>query len=614
VNLTLLQASIVEEIISFSALDNLRDLTCVSLFAICFDSVSAQFYSGRQAKEVVQTFHRPAVAPTKKSKSKSQNGMSPLESSGEVVHIETSEKQQEELVLGLSVGKIHTQLRRLKNESSILKDAIITAISPHQSRVLFTCTRIPSPLRFEAHAPPLHRKRQFLSQPLPEFEIDDKLGFIMFECGFEGVSLKIVKKSHFEKGENLERTEETFYTESVKSREEFEEKTKETAPTESTDSSAPKINPTKDIANTSSCVIEFKTVWFNFAAPPRAPITRKIDYTRLDWNLLSTASPGIDAWMNPSNRFAIRVVYMLRTMYRRSTGIVACLMAEALDIQSIHMPIKSRYGRVTPLAKTLQEDPSCQLCNVLLKYILQSELAIIESSLRESDLPMLSTLRQGVIVLSRQWKNVLYTPLLLEHNYKTRNMKPLNVTFAVQDTDEENVLTDENSGEDGEITDECTLLLKSPEKVSKSDTEPAENEFHSPLSPAAPPKKTLPSHPPCSSRASIVFPILNPPFSSGRRFETSATALRQESVQTLCSNPDGQDFSSVNSGDGVLSPKPWQPLENEDLYSWMAKQTDFLRHDEEKSWKRNLVSVNNEFLYFCNDKYLLNELILLFFF
>lgn len=30
----------------------------------------------------------------------------------------------------------------------------------------------------------------------------------------------------------------------------------------------------------SSCVIELKIVWFNFAAPPRAPITRKIDFTR----------------------------------------------------------------------------------------------------------------------------------------------------------------------------------------------------------------------------------------------------------------------------------------------------------------------------------------------
>lgn len=41
-----------------------------------------------------------------------------------------------------------------------------------------------------------------------------------------------------------------------------------------------------------------------------------------------------------------------------------------------------------------------------------------------------------MIVLSRQWKNVLYTPLLLEHNYKTKHVKPLNVTFAVSDPDE----------------------------------------------------------------------------------------------------------------------------------------------------------------------------------
>lgn len=36
----------------------------------------------------------------------------------------------------------------------------------------------------------------------------------------------------------------------------------------------------KDMGNVSSCVIDLKVVWFNFAAPPRAPITRKIDYTR----------------------------------------------------------------------------------------------------------------------------------------------------------------------------------------------------------------------------------------------------------------------------------------------------------------------------------------------
>lgn len=85
---------------------------------------------------------------------------------------------------------------------------------------------------------------------------------------------------------------------------------------------------------------------------------------------------------------------MVRTMYRRSTAAVASLMAEALDIQGVHMPIKSRYGKLTPLAKTLQEDPSCQLCTVLRKYYLQCDPAAVESNLRESELPQLYTLRQ----------------------------------------------------------------------------------------------------------------------------------------------------------------------------------------------------------------------------
>lgn len=55
----------------------------------------------------------------------------------------------------------------------------------------------------------------------------------------------------------------------------------------------------------------------------------------MDWNLLSTASPAINAWMNPSNRLAIRVVHMVRTMYKRSTATIACLMAEALEGQRI---------------------------------------------------------------------------------------------------------------------------------------------------------------------------------------------------------------------------------------------------------------------------------------
>lgn len=52
---------------------------------------------------------------------------------------------------------------------------------------------------------------------------------------------------------------------------------------------------------------------------------------------------------------------------------------------------QSRYGRITPMAKTLQEDPSCQLFNILRKYLLTNQK--VDEYLKD-DVPHLSTLRQ----------------------------------------------------------------------------------------------------------------------------------------------------------------------------------------------------------------------------
>ncbi|XP_014476117.1 PREDICTED: uncharacterized protein KIAA1109 isoform X1 [Dinoponera quadriceps] len=686
-NLTLLQASVVEEIISFSALENIRDLTCVSMFAICLDDVTARFYLGKQAREVVQTFHKPAALPNQKKVNKISKAFLPGHQTtavvadmggGETVYIETSEKQQEEIIVTLNIGKAHSQLRRLRNESSILKDAVITAIPAHYSKVLFTCTRMTSPLKCVDYY--LHHlidekekqnKQTGPPQATEEFTMgcgEDRLGFIMFECGLEGIKLKVVKRSQFEKGENgdsdKKNDNEIFCTDSVKSQEELDNTAASAATTAETEAkpanpstgtqmnmSATCTSLTSKVANgnTVSCVIELKTVWFNFAAPPRTPITRKIDYTRLDWNLLSTASPAINAWMNPSNKFAIRIVHMFRTMYRRSTAIVACLMAEALDVQGLHMPQKSRYGRLTPLAKTLQEDPSCQLCSILQNYVLLSEIANIEANLKESDLPLLSTLRQGVIVLSRQWKNVLYTPLLLEHNYKTKHVKPLNVTFAVSDPDEENLLTDgEGSAgdvDDQEVTDECAMLIhadhmhkhihikgqdKTPGMCGDGLTVPVSSprgkdttplatpvpgpdSFTSPSPPVALPKrgKSLqPTQVPASTRASIVFPLLTSGglFSQTREPNNiSYGTLREEKTpqihvshsHQLGSNPSiysggighGSQHST-GSLDQVTSPTSHstKPINTgEDLYSWMAKQQEFIKDNDKGNLKGNWV-------------------------
>ncbi|XP_021700280.1 uncharacterized protein KIAA1109 isoform X7 [Aedes aegypti] len=565
VNVTLIQSSVIEEVISFAALDNVQELSCASLLAVCFEGVSTRFHLGKTTKASMHTVY---TQPTVRTGGLKKSGLirgtrallahlssqsRPDNIPGEPVLLETSEKQLEELIITLDVGKAHAQLRRLKNDPVVMQDSqiVITAIPAHRSRAMFDCTKIPEEPTIDGHS---------------------GMGYIMFECGLEGVSVKIVKRSQFEKSENAEEalkpTPEpnqaeanessitgnnplnlvTLLNEAGVSAEALakigikkpstpktgtpkdknssmhETRSQKDKPSETRSPRLDETDPGKDHlgsnsmageralvtakndnGKTSSCVIDFKTVWFNFAAPPRTPITRKIDYSRLDWNLLSTASPAITAWMNPSNRFAIKIVAMMRAMYVRRTAVLVALMADAWERQTVHRPLKSRYpGMFTPLAKTLQEDPSCLLCTMLQKYVLEETVAKIENDLKQQYVPQLGTLRQAVIVLSRQWKNVLYNPMLFEHQYKGKLNNPISVTFALP-----------------------------------------QDERYKPI--WAP-----------SSRSSMqMFPIIfdkhDPQIEYG--------ALKEGSLPSVCSSSDSMD-------------KPWTPPPNqkEDLYSWMAKQ------------------------------------------
>lgn len=40
-------------------------------------------------------------------------------------------------------------------------------------------------------------------------------------------------------------------------------------------------------------------------------------------------------------------------------------------------------------------------------------------------------------MLSRQWKNTLYNPILFEHQYKNKLARPINVTFSFPQNEEE---------------------------------------------------------------------------------------------------------------------------------------------------------------------------------
>lgn len=534
INITLIQSSVVEEVISFAALDNVHDLSCASVLVVSLENMAARFHLAKTTRAAMHTVY---TQPTVQSGHMKKGGLlrgttraflasigsqsRPDNIPGEPVLIETSEKQLEELVVTLDVGKAHAQLRRLRNEATAaaasastgLQDnqILITSIPPHLCKAMFEVTRYPEDEGVNYRG---EKEHAVIS-----------LGYIMFECGLEGVSVKIVKRSHFEKSENSSANESASEvlaapkraqqtpnlsdrsTGEVKSasiigiklpitpklsainshktmphpidnatgmatatpgggvKEEVIINIETPRPSSTIPATPPPAASTKDKSmsggavvkaaaqddngKTSSGFIELKTVWFNFAAPPHVPITRKIDYSRLDWNLLSTASPAITAWMNPSNRFAIKLVAMFRAMHHRRTGITACVMADALEVQGVHRNAKSRYsGKLTPLSKTLQDDPSCQLCTIMQRYVQKETVRKIENLLRPSmamgtgaaaggqqELPPLTVLRQGVIVLSRQWKNTLYNPMLFEHQYKNK-LQPMNVAYTMPQYEE----------------------------------------------------------------------------------------------------------------------------------------------------------------------------------
>lgn len=56
---------------------------------------------------------------------------------------------------------------------------------------------------------------------------------------------------------------------------------------------------------------------------------------------------------------------------------------------------QSRYANnYTLLSKTLQEDPSCQLCYIMQKLVLDEGVQRIEQIFQHGEVPHLNTLRQ----------------------------------------------------------------------------------------------------------------------------------------------------------------------------------------------------------------------------
>ena len=262
---------------------------------------------------------------------------------------------------------------------------------------------------------------------------------------------------------------------------------------------------------------------------------------------------------------------------------MASFMSDSLEKASENFLKLSKFDKLTALSRTLRDDPSCQLCSILVKYAMTLDLEKVEkTNLRVDQVPPLITLRQGIVVLSRQWKNELYAPILIEYKLRSRNFKNL---FNTQDQYESIIAKAEFEGsefdeEEGgsseedasEFEDEQSLLIKN----NTTNCSVASNSSGflgvGQLSPSQFGLPLLKDDP--------VLRLIDP----RRRYSGDSELLSFPYDPTAVHS---ESATQINSGE--ITPTSKAMGQNESLYDWMRRETG----KSVESWKRNL-SVKSE--------------------
>ena len=303
-NIRMLQMSLVEEVVSFSALDRIKELMCVSVFCACLDSITFTLLANNQLDKPVEPVRKVTVDAALGKRAVDHGRGKKLTPAPvilrEKLHTRTTVEnpeqavklQKEDAVGSLNIARIHFQLRRLKQKANMINSRVIlTTIPEPRSKVTFT---------FTADEPT---------------EIEDLVGFIMVECGLEDLNLKgmwrcgysptptIEDTLHLQQAETLLQDVQrkvTFYNEvsddlgedsaaepvQRQKSDPLAQASRQKAWRESTSNKYSDPSPgtegedevdgggkadascTPLEGNASSGVLQFQTVWFNFAAPP----------------------------------------------------------------------------------------------------------------------------------------------------------------------------------------------------------------------------------------------------------------------------------------------------------------------------------------------------------
>uniref|UniRef100_A0A8C1ZIY2 Si:ch211-233a24.2 n=1 Tax=Cyprinus carpio TaxID=7962 RepID=A0A8C1ZIY2_CYPCA len=420
VNICVLQASVEE------GSPSNKSVTHVSLVALCFDRIATQL---RMNRGIVEDTEKPSVMMEKFS---SASKMAP-QSSGSLRSNAGIEKGKE-IAARLNIHRIHSQLRGL--DSSDLGACAITAIPFEKSKVLFSLEEVDDFVLVDETEPsistehvPEHTPDHARSGASPE-----KWGWIMFECGIENLTVKggrqsgAVLYSAFgvmggadsgvrdgvskSNGSSGSQTGSGYSTDVSDDNLPNDAQSPASEPNNNSDSDEqdegvesddlkkdlPLLPPPPD---SSSMKLTIKEIWFSFAQTTN--IRSHAPAMSRQLNLLSTATPAVGAWLVPIDQLKSSLQKLDMEATLRVCAVMGCIMTEALEKKSIHIPFRSKYNRVTKRARYLHENPSCLLCNILHRYLQQADYRTIEEATMNDGLPALVTLRKGLVALARQW-------------------------------------------------------------------------------------------------------------------------------------------------------------------------------------------------------------------
>ncbi|XP_023376197.1 uncharacterized protein KIAA1109 homolog [Pteropus vampyrus] len=462
VNLCLLQASVEESPSTAPG----RSVTHVSLVALCFDRIATQVRMNRGVVEEAANSAEPSrtshfdryVHATK---------MQP-QSSGSLRSNAGAEKGKE-IAAKLNIHRVHGQLRGL--DTTDIGTCAITAIPFEKSKVLFTLEELDEFTFVD------ETDQQAVPDVTRIGPSQEKWGWIMFECGLENLTIKGGRQSGavlyntfgmMGKASGVERAGVLTSNNSSDS------PTGSGYNTDVSDDNLPcdRTSPSSDLNGNSvsdeqdegvesddlkkdlplmppppdSCSMKLtiREIWFSFAAPtnvrsPAHAFSRQL-------NLLSTATPAVGAWLVPIDQLKSSLNKLDTEGTLRVCAVMGCIMTEALENKSVHFPLRSKYNRLTKVARFLQENPSCLLCNILHHYLHQANYSVIDDATMSDGLPALVTLKKGLVALARQWmKFIVVTPAFKGVSLH-RPAQPLKPQSAVDHEQEDGLGLDSGGG------------------------------------------------------------------------------------------------------------------------------------------------------------------------